>query len=143
MGFFKKEKKEPLTQAEYNSQLRALELEIARETKMLDLESKKADLRRIKAALDEENRKNSKFGKFFATLGELGGNMNANLDKEHKAKGSPINFNHDGLTKGIPGIASDTSSKKGLHSNPDIGYTGLTDGLPGLGSKASRKARRS
>lgn len=103
MVFFKKEKE--ISDAEFKSEMRKLEIEVARA-------KKKNELLRIKAELEDENRKNSKFGKFFQVMGDLGRNMNDNLDREYKSRGSGVNFDHKGLTDGLPGLSSKASGKK-------------------------------
>lgn len=144
MAFFQKEKEVPLTPKQFSEKVRQLEEQIRLDSKMLDLEMKQEKLSSIRSAIQEKKRKNSKFGKFFSTLGELGGNMNSNLDKEHREKGSGLNLNHQGLTAGLPGIASETGKKggRGVAATPDFGYTGLTDGLPGVASKGVKKRTR-
>lgn len=80
MGIFSKK----LSDDEFDSEMRALELEIARERR-------KGELLKQKALLDAElaavkaNAPSSRWGEFFSKMGELGQNVSANLEAEDRA----------------------------------------------------------
>lgn len=102
MGLFNRK----VSDAEFEAEIKNLELEIEREKRKGELLKQRAQIEADLASV-QSNRPPSRWGEFFQKMGELGQNMNSNLEAEDRAgrgwsvpdvsRESPmIDFNHKG-----------------------------------------------
>lgn len=82
MALFGKKKEEYLSDEEYEKQLRSLEFEIEKQRKLNQLHVLKETLA---AERSKPSASNAKFAKILSAIGEMGANVNRNLEKEDRA----------------------------------------------------------